>query len=178
MLIQSEQRVALLEDYIEGFQEQMEQGSESEQDIKKSTETGDRSAEDDHEGNENDEKSVKSVDIEDFIIQKDESRISVDFKLVNKSNEEGAMEGYIHIIAMDKDMDFPTEWNYRKDELQNGLPLNFRRGLPFLIQRFKSYNRNYNVISNSELPLGIRILVYDRSGNLLLKREFEVDSYG
>jgi hypothetical protein len=115
-----------------------------------------------------------TVDVQDAIIQKEDTGMSVDFKLVNTGPEDNAMDGYVHIIAMDSKNNYPSEWNYPDYKLQNGFPVNFRRGQPFFIQRFKSYHRQYNMNSNSELPTTIRVLVYDQSGELLLTKVFEV----
>jgi len=117
-----------------------------------------------------------SVDITDFVIKREDSGMNVDFRLVNTIEAENAVEGYMHIIAMDKGNKYPSGWNNARDELQNGLPVDFRSGQRFFIQRFKSYHRRFNMNSNSELPEAIRVLVYSQSGELLLKKEFEVDN--
>ena len=116
------------------------------------------------------------VDIENAVIQREDSGMSIDFRLVNTIQDENAIEGYIHIIAMDKKNDYPPEWNKNLDRLQDGYPVNFRSGQPFLIQRFRPYHRQFNMNSNSDLPKTIRILVYNVSGDLILKKEFEVDN--
>jgi hypothetical protein len=116
------------------------------------------------------------VDVADFVIKREDSGMNVDFRLVNTIETENAVEGYIHIIAMDEGNEYPSEWNNARDKLQNGLPVDFRRGQPFFIQRFKSYHRQFNMNSNSELPGAIKVLVYNQSGELILKKEFEVDN--
>jgi hypothetical protein len=116
------------------------------------------------------------VDIKDAVIKKEGSGMVVDFKLVNTIPEQNAVEGYLHVIAMDATDNSPQEWGYARDKLENGLPVDYRLGQSFFIQRFKSYHRQFNMNSNSGLPKAIRILVYDRSGELILKKEFEVDN--
>jgi flagellar basal body-associated protein FliL len=118
----------------------------------------------------------RTVEIKDAIIHKEGSGMSVDFTLVNTIPEENAIEGYLHIIAMDAKNDYPQEWSYARDKIKDGFPVDFRLGQSFFIQRFKSYHRQFNVSSNSGLPKTIRVLVYDRSGELILKKEFEVDN--
>lgn len=182
-LLQTRQHVAILEDYVQSVQEtgkkesvQEERKKESvQEEIKKAkAEIIDKVEEDAREVEGEEGKRLKVVDIEDIVVQEENSGMRVNFRLVNMQPGETAMEGYIHIIAMDKKNDFPPEWNYANDKLNKGLPINFRRGQPFLIQRFKPYYRTFNLSSKSELPSAIRILVYDRSGSLILEKDFEV----
>lgn len=118
--------------------------------------------------------STNVVDIKDMVIQKQESRMTVDFKLVNTRPGENVVAGYLHIIAMGKDPNPPPEWTHPKEKIQNGLPLNFRRGQLFLIQRYKPIHSKFSLISTSEPPTAVKVLVYDRSGVLILEKEFEV----
>ena len=122
------------------------------------------------------EKLPKIVDIKDMVIQKDGSRMTLDFKLVNINPGENAVGGYIHVIATGKNSNPPLEWTYPKEKLQNSVPINFRRGLPFLIQRFKPYHRKFNSDSNNKLPTSIKVLVYNQSGKLILEKRFEVSN--
>ncbi|UCF56741.1 MAG: hypothetical protein JSW15_11835, partial [Deltaproteobacteria bacterium] len=114
------------------------------------------------------------VDIKDMIIQKDGTRMTVDFKLVNMTPGETAVGGYIHMIAMGKNDDPPPEWTFPRVRVQEGIPVNFRRGQLFLIQWFKPVHGKFNFEPYSEPPTAIKVLVYDQSGVLLLEKEFEV----
>jgi hypothetical protein len=80
------------------------------------------------------------------------------------------------VIATGRDANAPQEWIYPTEKLKNGVPMNFRRGLPFLIQRFKPYTCFFNVDSNSQLPTAITIMAYDQAGVLTLKKAFEVSN--
>ncbi|HJX34376.1 MAG TPA: hypothetical protein VJ373_04300 [Desulfatiglandales bacterium] len=122
------------------------------------------------------QKTPSIVDIKDVVIKKEGSAIVLDFRLANATQEQYAIEGYLHIIAMDKKGNYPQEWSYPRDTLKDGFPVDFRLGQSFFIQRFKSYHRQFGMSSNSELPKAIRLLVYNRSGELILKKEFEVDN--
>jgi len=167
LLTQTKNYVIGLEEYIKNTGNQQGEKPMSVQKTEEATEIVDRT----------DKKiPLNLVDIEDAVIQKEESGMSVDFKLVNTIQDASAIEGYIHIIAMDKKNDYPPEWNNNLDRLQDGYPVNFRSGQPFLIQRFRPYHRQFNINSNSDLPKTIRILVYNLSGDLILKKEFEVDN--
>ncbi len=117
---------------------------------------------------------IGAVDIKDMIIQKEGSRMSVEFKLVNMNPGETAVGGYIHLIAMGTDPNPPPEWTFPRVQLEEGIPVNFRRGQLFLIQRFKPVQGRFYLAPNSETPTALKVLVYDQSGLLILEREFEV----
>jgi hypothetical protein len=115
------------------------------------------------------------VDIRDIVIQKEGTRMTVNFKLVNLNPGENAVGGYVHIIARNMRSRPPLEWSYPDEELKKGVPTNYRRGKPFLIQRFKPMNAKFMAGTISEMPSAIRVLVYDQSGVLVLEKEFEVN---
>ncbi len=123
---------------------------------------------------EEDVKPIGTVDIKDMIIQKEGARMNVEFKLVNMNPGETAVGGYIHLIAMGNDPNPPPEWTFPRVQLEQGIPVNFRRGQLFLIQRFKPVHGRFFLAPNSEPPTALKVLVYDQSGLLILEREFEV----
>lgn len=172
-LILTEQYVAGLEDYIRNSEEKPEQVTNSSAEDSPKADVINRIAKDVNESNMTGN-ILRDVDIKDIIIQRVDSGLNLDFKLVNNKSEENAIEGYIHIIAADKNYDYPPVWNSRNN-IQNGMPENYRRGgLPFFIQRFKPYHRQFNMNSESEFPSLIKILVYDQSGKLMLEKEYKV----
>jgi hypothetical protein len=123
---------------------------------------------------EEDVKPIGAVDIKDMIIQKEGGRMSVEFKLINMNPGETAVGGYIHLIAIGNDPNSPPEWTFPRVQLEEGMPVNFRRGQLFLIQRFKPVHGRFYLTPNSEPPTALKVLVYDQSGLLILEREFEV----
>ena len=174
LLIKTRQYVAAQEDYIQNI---IKENRNDNTDIQKERpKTNQVIASDAVRVLEKKNEGFNNVEIKDFTIMKENNGFIVDFKLANTQSEENASEGYIHIIAMDVNNDFPPEWNYQHDKLKDGIPVNYNHGQPFLIQRFKNYSRQFNMNSNSELPAVLRVLVYDRSGSLILKNEFEVDN--
>ena len=173
-LLRTTEHVTVLEDYIQTIQEQRSKESIQEQKRETGTEAVERNAEDVYVKEEK-EKSSQIAQIKDLVIKEESSGLSLDFKLSNAKPGEEAMEGYIHIIAMDNKKDPCPEWNYSKDMMKDGHPSNYRRGQPFIIQRFKPYHRLFNVNSNSELPSSIKVLVYDRAGSLLLEKEYHIN---
>lgn len=181
-LLRSEQHVALLEDYLQNLDKPQEPEDASKAVASKkvgnsqkrvASRGGGSSSKKNEAGG---KKPTTMVDVKDMDIRIEGSMMSVNFKLVNAQPGETAVGGYIHIIAIDKNTDPPGEWAYPKEKLENGVPLNFRRGQLFLIQRFKSIDGEFNLIPDSEPPSAIKVLVYDRSGMLILEKEFEVSN--
>ena len=100
----------------------------------------------------------------------------VGFKLVNILEGEEAVAGYYHIIARGESFNPPENWIYPQQELANGLPVNFKRGKVFLIQRFKPIHWSFDVTPGEKSPSSIMVLVYDQAGDLILKKSFEVNN--
>ena len=75
---------------------------------------------------------------------------------------------------MNKEKACPPEWNSSYNKLADGFPVDFKHGQQFIIQRFRPYQRQYEKNPDSELPSYIRILVYDRSGQKILEKEFTI----
>jgi hypothetical protein len=115
-----------------------------------------------------------SADIQDIKFRMDQQGLTVEFKLANNLAAQGQAEGYIHIYAIDKNGEYPPEWNKYPERLKNGIPSDYKTGQEFLIQRFKTYHRQYKMLADFELPSFIRILVYDRSGRNILEKEIPV----
>ena len=103
-----------------------------------------------------------------------DSELILDFKMTNNLAEQNPAEGYVHILVMDKDKECPAEWNQAENRLSNCYPVDYQSGQQFLIQRFKTYQRRFKISPDSELPSFIRILVYDRSGQKILEKEFTI----
>ncbi len=183
------QHVALLEDYIRHLEEPQEQQKEKSPSaenadakensaprkveiIRKQTVISD--VESPPGDSEEEMKPIGAVDIKEMIIQKEGARMNVEFKLVNMNPGETAVGGYIHLIAMGNDPNPPPEWTFPRVQLEQGIPVNFRRGQLFLIQRFKPVQGRFFLAPDSEPPTALKVLVYDQSGLLILEREFEV----
>ena len=120
------------------------------------------------------EQAADLVDVKDMVIQKEGGAMLVNFKLVNMQPGETAVKGYIHILGKGKSEDSPEEWTYPKQELQNGMPRNYKRGQFFLIQRFKPIHGKFMLYDEDKTPSVVKVLVYDRSGATILDKEFEV----
>jgi hypothetical protein len=121
------------------------------------------------------ERSAKDVDIEGLSIKRSASGgIVIDFRLVNMTSGGVGIDGYMHILASDKENNYPQAWTAPSKDVKNGLPTDFKSGEHFFIQRFRQCHREFSPDSTSGAPAHIRVLAYDPSGNLLLNREYEV----
>jgi hypothetical protein len=170
-LLTAQQRAANLEAYIESIGKKSE-GSAALGQGQTSAASGDISG--DGAGKSGNQ-STAAVDIEDLEIRKLNASLAVDFRLVSKASGTGAIEGYLHIIVMDKNGDFPPAWNAPSKVVQNERPSEFRSGEHFFIQRFKQYHREFASGGAAGMPAKIRILAYDPSGNVILEMEYGVD---
>jgi len=135
-LHKSKERTAFFRDYISNLEEKRREESAP---IKGAI-SQERSASRDVKAlsKDRDEKNkpIKIVDIKDMVIQKEGSKMTVNFKVVNVQPGETPAGGYIHIIARSKKSIPPKDWPYPEEKLQDGVPVNYRRGQLFLIQRF------------------------------------------
>ena len=102
--------------------------------------------------------------------------MTVVFNLVNVHEDKKSVNGYVHMIAMNKESDPPQLWTYPKVALRNGIPIDYRRGQLFLIKRFKTIRGEYFFSSSKEFPSSMKVLVYDQSGKVILQKEFEVEN--
>lgn len=128
----------------------------------------------DNQATGSEETVTDTMEIRDINFRRTDSELTLNFVLANKLAEEKTAEGYIHIIVMNKNKECPPEWNIAYDKLSNGFPVDFNHGQEFIIQNYRPYQRKYKTISDSELPSFIRIIVYDRSGQKILEKEFPV----
>lgn len=149
----SRQHIALLDDYIS---ESREQGQEQESAV-----------------NYTESAFPKIVDIEDFKIRRDRSTINVTFRIVNRQSTGEPIGGYIFVLASVEDADQPEVWVYPSSPIKDGLPVDYRKGQRFLIQRFKTINSKYTLDKSMNRQLLLKILVYDRNGTLILKKVVE-----
>ena len=118
----------------------------------------------------------ESVDIEGLNIRRSDKGVVIDFKLVNMNLEETPVEGYVHIIVSNKNNNFPETWNEPSKEIRNGQPSDYRSGEHFTIQRFKQFHREFMSNSVSGTPSSISIQAYNPSGELILKKVYDVNN--
>jgi len=152
-LEESEQHIALLDDYI----------TEKKDQSPRSLVTVDHA-----------ESSLTTlVDIDELKIERNKSTINVNFRIINKQLDEEPIGGYIFVLVRIKDSDKSEVWVYPNSQLKDGLPLNYRNGQRFFIQRFKTISSKYTLSKSINRPLIFEIFVYDRNGTLILRKIVE-----
>ncbi len=173
-ILKSRQHIALLEDYVRRLEDGTEEVSAhgktaGAQEEGKPSSTGTLTA-----AREEPAKGAGILDITDLMIQKEASRMTVTFKLVNVRASEAAVGGYVHVIAADGKATPPKEWSYPNQKLANGIPADYRKGQIFLIQKFKPIIGRFKLGASSETPTHIKILAYDQGGEVILEKDLEV----
>lgn len=158
-LYQSRQRVILLRNFIansksSGHEEPEEEGTKRER----------RTA----------GAQAKVVSLSNLELRKDRTKLRISFRISNEQNEENPVGGYIHVIAMDHMSNPSRLWTSPDIHLKDGRPVDYRKGQRFYIHRFKAIRAGIPLKAGGESPRCIKVLVYDRSGSLLLGRKFEV----
>ncbi|MFC1580395.1 hypothetical protein ACFL4N_05720 [Thermodesulfobacteriota bacterium] len=174
VLVRSKQHIDLLEDYIRTLEEQKETKTTT---IRTTAPPAQKTPPTEVAATrpeEPEEITSTLVDIKDLVIQKELTRMRVSFKLVNALPAGKPVGGYYHMIAKGDSPNPPENWIYPQQELENGLPVNFKRGRVFLIQRFKPISWGFDI--SAGFPNAIMVLVYDQSGDLILKKSFEVNN--
>jgi hypothetical protein len=117
------------------------------------------------------------ADIKDLAIYREGGNLKVTFKIVNL-RETGTLEGYAFIVALDPGKEDPGAWSYPQAALQAGMPVDHRSGFHFAIRNFKAITMTHGLGPQGDWPPILRILIYDRSGNLLRKEDMEVKAEG
>ena len=177
----NEQHMAILEEYIRNLESPKDQQVSSNKSIFLRREPS-TPAQEPAKGPENNPSNTPSaetpstqiVDIKDLDIKKEGSELTVNFRVVNLRELDNPIGGYIHMIAVGKDGYSPSAWTFPNEELRDGLPVDFRRGQLFLIQRYKPIEGNFYLPTTADPPSSVKVLVYNQTGILLLEKEFEV----
>ncbi len=114
------------------------------------------------------------VDIEDLIFSSEDSRATVRFKLINLAQGNDPVDGYVHLIAADSGNEPRRIWAFPPQVLRNGVPLNYRKGRRFRIRRYVPIVGKFELSPEGEAPDSLRVLIYDRSGQVIFDKEYEV----
>jgi hypothetical protein len=118
-----------------------------------------------------------AADIKDLAIYREGEDLKVIFKIVNLKDV-GSLEGYVFVVALDPANSPNGLWSYPQAVLQDGIPVDPGNGFRFVIRNFKTITMTHGLGPEGDLPPILRILVYDRSGNLLRKEDMEVKPEG
>lgn len=171
---QNEQHMAILEEYIRNLKAPKEEKTSTNKSIFLQQEGAAPEPSKVTESHPPETPSTQVVDIKDVDIKKEGSELMVNFKVVNLRELDNPIGGYIHMIAVGKDGYSPSAWTFPNEELRDGVPVDFRGGQLFLIQRYKPIEGNFYLSARADPPSAVKVLVYNQTGSLLLEKEFEV----
>jgi hypothetical protein len=175
-LFKFQQHVTLLESYINS----MESGAD-ERAARAREETEPEGGEEPPESREEEapappEPVVRDlVDVERMTIDEKEGAVQVSFNLTNVAEGEEPVSGYVHILLTGEENGSPWWVVYPRGEVgEDGIPESYRKGQPFIIQRFKPIQGRLSAGGGRGTPESVRVVVYDDAGRLIYNEAFEV----
>ena len=115
------------------------------------------------------------IEIRNLTTKRGGGRLSVNFRLVKIMPDRNQIKGYIFMIAANNESDSPQLWTYPRAALKNGEPINYKQGEFFKVRNYRIIRGKYFLDSETETPSLLSILVYNKSGELLLKKEFAIE---
>jgi hypothetical protein len=114
------------------------------------------------------------VAADDLKVKRDKSTINVRFKLVNTQSDGQPIGGYIFVIVSLTESGKTERWVYPSSPLKDGVPENYRKGRRFFIHRFTTIDGKYKIGKTTDKPLTLKILVYNRDGDIILTKISEL----
>jgi hypothetical protein len=120
------------------------------------------------------EPGAKAVAIQDFAVKFENTRMTVSFKLVNTSLNQGPLRGYIHMITLDRNSEPPLIQSFPHETLEKGIPVSYKRGQLFRIKNFMTIRGKFFLSGTKQPPASLRVLIYDHEGLLLLDKAFDL----
>jgi hypothetical protein len=115
------------------------------------------------------------VSIEELETDRRGTTLSVSFKLARSRHGTTPIRGYIFIVAVDRASDPPRLWSTPKAAFENGSPVDPKRGQAYKIRNFRRIRARWAFESAENVPTELRILVYDQSGGLLLRENYDLE---
>ena len=115
------------------------------------------------------------VDIKNLTTKRSGERLSVEFRLIKIRPDRNQLKGYLFMIAANNETDPPQLWTHPRAALKNGEPINYKRGQFFKVRNYRIIRGKYFLEPETETPSFLKILVYDESGKLILKKEFSIE---
>jgi len=115
------------------------------------------------------------VDIKNLTTRRRGGRLSVKFRLIKIKPDRDQLKGYLFMIAANNESDPPLLWSYPRAALKNGEPVNYKHGEFFKVRNYRIIQGKYFLDSETKTPSFLKILVYDESGKLILKKEVSIE---
>jgi hypothetical protein len=112
-----------------------------------------------------------SISIQDFTFDRKNTRLSVSFRLVSKVEDVAPLQGYLHMVIVDRNVDPPQIRSFPHEVLKDGFPMSYNRGQLFVIKHFKTVRGKFFLGGTREAPASLRVIVYNKDGLLLLDSE-------
>ncbi len=161
-LYQTRQRLRFLENYIDPTKIPIENGVQtgSDKTVLKASEADARKA---------------IVNIEELKTNRRDANLSVTFKLIRSKSALSPIRGYIFVIAVDNEADPPRMYSSPKTIFKDGLPIDPKKGQAFKIRNFRRLRARWSFEAPEKMPSGLKILVYDGTGRLLLNKDFHLE---
>ncbi len=173
-LYQAKQRLKFLENYIDPSRIPPDLPKEKAEPQSSSGQTGTSAAGTPHIRTASGVQDT-NVSIKELKTDLRNTSLSVNFKLARAKYGHTPIRGYIFIIAMDPLSDPPRFWTSPKAILENGIPVDPKRGQSYKIRNFRRIRARWSFESTERMPTALRIMVYDRSGGLLLREDYDLE---
>jgi hypothetical protein len=113
------------------------------------------------------------VDISQLTVTHKERVLTVTFNIIN-TQKDTPISGHIFVLAQLKGSDHDEMLIHPSSPLNEGLPVDFKRGQRFNIKRFKTITSRYALAGPLQEPLIVKILVYDDQGTVIFTKTVEV----
>lgn len=111
--------------------------------------------------------SPVKIDVQDFLAKRVNDKITVDFNVVNLTEENTKIAGYSHLIATDGNI-FER---YPKDESNSSLQIIYSTGESFATSRFRPFSAEFSNISSNDVYFNL--IIYNRLGDIIYKKIFK-----
>ncbi len=122
------------------------------------------------------EPAEPQVSIQDFAVNFENTKMTVSFRLVNTSPNQGPLKGYIHMITLDRNADPPLIRSFPHETLEKGIPVSYKRGQLFHIKNFRTIRGKFFLSGTKQPPASLRLFIYDHEGLLLLEKGFDLNN--
>ncbi len=119
--------------------------------------------------------SKQAVGIENFTISRNGEKWSAQFRVKSETLSGQQVEGYVFAIAKGREDGRPAIWSCPKTPLLEGAPLQYREGQRFKIRSYRDIRCTFLLDSSDSVIHSVNILVYDETGQYLLKKAFSAD---
>ena len=118
------------------------------------------------------EKSIFAI--KDMEISRHGKNLQTTFKMARSSPGGNPVRGYLFVLAVDRSTDPPRYWSSPKAVIENGIPVNPKKGQAFKIRSFRRIRAGWTLETAENTPSDLKILAYDKSGSLLFAENYQL----